>query len=296
MTSFNRSLWVLGLFVSAHASAGMVSLGDINGDASPDIAVLNEGAVTATVKDAVSGVLIQTVTFDGTAAPIRFIAVPDVNGNGAPELLVLRSTVPQTEMRDSLSGNLLSAVGFNANFDPVDVAVVSDQDGSGAPELALLGKRASTGHVKVETRDALSGNLLANAYFSGGCTPRQLLVLPDLDGNALPELAALCVKPGYVKVEIRNTTGALVRNVGLLQSADHVQMALFEDVSGDGLPEVALLRDRPDVNMLHVLLLDALTGTLLDKIPFNRQLQPAEARRGARPVGRRQRGTGGARY
>ena len=283
MNSFNRFLAILCL-VAGHASAGigespsesLQSLGDINGDGSQDIAVwgYDGGTGTATVKDAGSGASIQSVVFSGSAVANEFMTVPDVNGNGAPELLVLRSAAPQIELRDSLSAELLSTLNFNANFDFVDVAVVPDQDGSGVWELALLGRRAGTGQVKVETRDAVSGNLVANTFFSNGCVPRQLLALPDVDGNAQLGFAVLCVNPGYAKVEIRKTTGALVRAIGLDKTANYLQMVRVADTNGNGAAELALLRSKPSINVLQVLMVDALTGTAGVVVPFSSRFTP----------------------
>lgn len=264
------------------ALASLQSLGDINADGAQDIAVLLHDSAAGTnkaiVKNAATDALVQTVVFNDKSTPKKFMTVPDLNGNGTPELLLLGSGVPQVEVRDSLTGALLKTISFTSSYAAVDVAVVPDQNGNGASELALLGKHVSNGSVRVETRDALSGNVVATTFFSKNCGAQQVLALPDVDGNGVPELAVLCYTAGASinKVEIRNLNGTLLRNVSLLKSAEYSQLTLIDDVNGNGSADLALLRQRPALNMLHVVIVDPATGATVKQVAFNHHYAPVK--------------------
>ena len=71
----------------------MVTLSDINGNGSDEVAVLgrHQGGFNQKVwvKDGKTGRSIQQVFFNKTLLPQDMDACPDVNGNGAYELVVL---------------------------------------------------------------------------------------------------------------------------------------------------------------------------------------------------------------
>jgi hypothetical protein len=262
MKSICRLLLSLSIAAAGQATAGIVALGDVNGNGSQDIAVLSHGTNTALVKDTATGALIQTVRFNDDNVWEQLVLVPDANGNGAPELAVLRRGSSHTEMRDSLTGQLISMV----QFDPVyahayrDVAVIEDQNG--VPGLALVGKQANGDQrVVVESRNAVSGTLLADTFFNSGCHPAKLLALPDSDGNALPNFAVLCVNPLYVKVEVRDMSGALLRGIYVDRAPEYLQMGLLAATNGSRNSRLALLRYKPAIDVTQVVIVDVLAGT-----------------------------------
>jgi hypothetical protein len=265
MPSTCRLLVILFLWASCQASAGIVALGDINHNGSQDVAVLSHGSNTAVVKDGLTGALIQTVPFSSDTDTVwqKFLRVPDVDHNGAPELLVHKLYSSQTELRDSLSGALLSTVQFDPayNYSYRDVAIIPDRDVTRTPHIALLGKqRTATGRVAVETREAGNGALIADTFFSSGCRPEKLSVLPDANGNGMPEFAVLCVNQRHVKVEVRDMAGILLRNIYIDKSAEYLQMEALAPTGGDIAPRLALLRYKPATNAMQVLVVNALTG------------------------------------
>jgi hypothetical protein len=250
---------------SAPTLAPLQSLGDVNGDGTPEVAVLSHddltGRTKAVVKDAATGAWVASVAF-GDGAPVEFATIPDANGNGTPELMLLASGPPKTRLRDSLSAQWLSTVRFDPRLAPLDVAAMPDRDGSGVSELALLGRHVGTGHVRVETRDALSGTLVAATAIDGDCVARQLLVLPGSDRGGRSELAVLCgdrAGAGSARVIVRDIDGVRSRNIWLDDRADYLQMALLR-AAGDGHDRLALLRRVRSNNALQALVLDVTTG------------------------------------
>ena len=161
----------------------LVSLGDVNQDNSPEIAVVAYNATlqksTATVKNAQTGGLVKKIPLNGQFVPTKANVLPDLNGNGAPEIAVLgvRSSdqAVQVEVRDSLSGVKLSAVPFDSTFTPLDLGVVRDISGKGTAGLVVL--QQSDTDLRVQLKNALSGVEIGNINFSAGYKGIDLLVL-----------------------------------------------------------------------------------------------------------------------
>jgi hypothetical protein len=99
---------------------------------------------------------------DWTPRQIR--ALGDVDGNGAAEIAVAalrpngRITV---DVRDGATQALTSRTNFlPVGFDPRGLEVLPDQSGNGVEELAVLGRNPQSGEVRIQIRDAATGELL----------------------------------------------------------------------------------------------------------------------------------------
>jgi FG-GAP-like repeat/Proprotein convertase P-domain len=117
----------------------------------------------------------------------------------------------QVIVKDAVGKALLATLDFGAAHTPIAVAALPDLNGTGAPELAVLGRRARNGKVQVFIKDALTGDLVSTQDFSSSYLPVGLTILPDLDGNGVPELAVLGqhLHDGKIRVFIKDAlTGA----------------------------------------------------------------------------------------
>lgn len=249
----------------------LLSLGDINGDGSEDIAALMHdaaaGTVTAIIKDAENGSLLQQTTFSGSVKPVDFKIMADINTNDAPELVVLgkgQGSV-KAEVRDSLTGALLGSVDFDF-LEPIELEIMPDQNSNDIPELAVL----SNDPVQVEVRDALSGVLLNTVIYNDNMTPKDLLILPDLNGEGGPEIGVLGEHDDSDKndrVEIRDLlTGRWVRNLpyGKLNIE---QAQVVPDLNNNGTPEIAVLRTSGD--KVNVQVKDVVSKALVRHIGYD---------------------------
>jgi hypothetical protein len=97
----------------------------------------------------------------------------------------------QVVVKDAVSTALQARLDFGAAYTPIAVATLPDLNGNGAPELAVLGRRTRSGKVQVLIKDARTGDLVSTQDFDTSYLPVGLTVLPDLDGNGVPELAVL---------------------------------------------------------------------------------------------------------
>ena len=68
----------------------ITGLSDINGNSSPDVAVLRDGSIILEIRDGQSSALLKTIEFlDEGFTPVDAVALPDADGNGVAELGVL---------------------------------------------------------------------------------------------------------------------------------------------------------------------------------------------------------------
>jgi subtilisin-like proprotein convertase family protein len=117
----------------------------------------------------------------------------------------------QVVVKDAVSGALQAGLDFGDALTPIAVAALPDLNGNGAPELAVLGHQAHNGKVQVFIKDARTGDLLSTQDFNSSYLPVGLTILPDLDGNGVPELAVLGqhLEDGKMRVLIKDAlTGA----------------------------------------------------------------------------------------
>jgi hypothetical protein len=266
----------------AAALPWLTALGDLTGDGHQYLAVLFEeataGTVTAQIKQAVSGTLIQIFDFEQGYAPLDLTVVPDQNSNGAPELalLGLRATDRrvQVEVRDTRTGERLTAVAFNPVFAPQRLAVLPDRNGNGSAELAVLGINAGNGAIAAAIKDAATGAGLGQIFFAKTFRPVDFAAVADTNGNGVAELAVLGVNSdGQPRVELRDSGNAVLVKV-LWSPKWTTPLGLVEvpDANGNGTPEVAVLGQ--GTKAVVVKTADAGTAAQLGFVYYNRNFMP----------------------
>jgi hypothetical protein len=108
----------VSFFGADWTTIGIESLGDVNGNLSPDLAVLAQHdtthAIKAQVRDASTGELIRTVTFLGsTWSPRALAAFADIDGNGVQEIGVAGRQddgAIRVQLRDAATGVLVRTI------------------------------------------------------------------------------------------------------------------------------------------------------------------------------------------
>jgi|UPI000360F8E4 Tol biopolymer transport system component len=114
--------------------------------------------------------------------------------------------------------------------------------------------------TEVEVRDAATGTLFNTLSFAAQFEPRQVVALPDLNGNGSAEVGVVLSDPAKAdRLVINDTrTGAAVQT--LWSGADLLQAAVVADRNGNGAPEVALLWRDPAAGDTRVWVVDAATN------------------------------------
>ena len=161
------------------------------------------------------------------------------------------------------------------NNPPVDLEIVPDQDGNGIPELAVLGESPA----QVETRDALTGNLVKTMNYTDNMTPKDLVVLPDLNGKDGPEMGVLGEHDDPNKsdrVEIRDLlTGKWVRSL-YYGKVTVSQAQVVPDLNNNAVPEIAVLRTTN--GKVNVFVKDSVSNKLIRSFGFDPNYPPGELR------------------
>jgi YD repeat-containing protein len=111
-------------FDSSFSPVDMEVVSDFGGTSVSELVVLgyrvSDGAVAGEVRDASSGVLISTVSFDSSYIPQGIEVLPTFGGTSAPELAALGvnpgTGAVMAEVRDASTGALLSTVSFNPDY------------------------------------------------------------------------------------------------------------------------------------------------------------------------------------
>jgi hypothetical protein len=163
-------------------------LGDIDGNGYPELAVIgvdDVGRVRAQVKDSVTGTLVSLVYFDRRFIPSHAIGV-DVSGDGFNDAIAVLgendSGVVRAQVKEAATGALVGLVRFESGYAPFVMVALPDLNGNESPELGVL-HRNDAGVVRVQVKDAVSGAPVSVVRFSGDFYPRDLAVIPDLDGS-----------------------------------------------------------------------------------------------------------------
>jgi hypothetical protein len=154
------------IYTNIGKPVGFVSLPDASGDGQAELAVLGSvgNVYRLQLREITDGALVwsRRTIVDWTPRQIR--ALGDVDGNGAAEIAVAalrpngRITV---DVRDGATQALTSRTNFlPVGFDPRGLEVLPDQSGNGVEELAVLGRNPQSGEIRIQIRDAATGELL----------------------------------------------------------------------------------------------------------------------------------------
>ncbi len=153
-------------FTNTNTPVGFVALSDASGNGQAELAVLGPGdeGYRLQLREVTDGSLVGNRLIYSDWSPRQVRVLGDVDGNGVAEIAVaaLRTNGRITvDVRDGAALTLTSRVNFlTAGFDPCDLEVLPDQSGNGVEELALIARNEQTGDVRIQIRDAATGELL----------------------------------------------------------------------------------------------------------------------------------------
>jgi hypothetical protein len=149
---------------------GFIALPDVTGDGQAELAVVGFGGqgYRLQVRQVLDGGLVGNRRIYDDWSPRYLRVLGDVDGNGAAEVAVAAVRTDGriiVDVRDGAAQTLTSRIVFlTADFDPRDLEVLPDQSGNGIEELALVGRNADTGEVRIQIRDAATGQHLRTLW------------------------------------------------------------------------------------------------------------------------------------
>ncbi len=197
-----------------------VTLGDIDGDGKPDLAVTNASSNTVSVLRNTStsgsitaGSFATKVDFTAGTSPWG-ITIGDIDGDGKPDLVVTNynsntaSIFRNTSTSGSItSGSFSTKVDFTTGTGPFNVAL-GDVDGDGKPDIVIANDAGGTVSVlkNISTSGSItSSSLTTKVDFTTG-TRSLGVAISDIDGDGKPDLAVANYGSNTVSV-LRNTIG-----------------------------------------------------------------------------------------
>lgn len=255
-TTYQSSIAVFDI----EARALLECSNDVNGDGSPDLAVVRpDGRVTVR---SVGGDLINEFSTSPDFAPAATVLLSDSNANGAADLAIRSRSGESADVFDLLTGASLGQATFAGGRDPADLESLGDTKGNGADELALL----ADSPVSVQLRDSLSNESVGDIDF------RRYIVPVDLEplagGTQLAVLGENKTRSKSDKIEVRSaSSGAELRSLWLGRDWAVVAQRLVADINGNGQPELAVLRTNAR-GRVSALIVDSATGATLNWIGF----------------------------
>lgn len=253
-------------------------LTDQTGNGIPELATLGQGAnsISVAVKDALTSVLLNTVRFSGYfyAKDLEMLIASD--GSGTPALAVLGDNKDpakndKLEIRDVSTGNTVQDIWLGSGWQVLQLEWLGDLNGNGYPEAAVLRIRNDQSQYTVVLRDSGSRQWLGTLYFDPQYPPRRMLVIPDINGNGADEVVVFGQRfnGGNQKAQVMDSrSGQILRAVFYDKTFPGQDIAVCEDINGNGAEELVMLGRRASDGQLKAIVKDAKTGERLGVVNF----------------------------
>jgi hypothetical protein len=262
-----------------------VSIGDLNGDGKPDLAVVNnfDSTFSILLNSTAPGVttpsFLAKTDFNLGKKPSQ-ISVGDLNNDGKPDLVIannqndLISVLINTTAPGAATPTFATNKAFEVDSVPSTV-IIDDLNGDGKPDIAT--SNISSHNISVLMNMTMPGDttpaFAAKTDIETGSYP-DCIASGDLNGDGKPDLATTGQGPVAVSILLNTTTPGSATPT----FSTHTEFATgttpyyvsIKDLNGDGKPDLAVanyLSDSVSV-LLNTTSPGASVPTFMNKIDF----------------------------
>jgi len=199
-----------------------VFVGDVNGDGSPDLAVVSQIDNTVSVLLSTTAPGTTTVTFAtpqafSTGSAPTCVALADINGDGKLDLIVTNHSGDNVSTRINTTTPGASTPSFDAQqtfvtgiagFGSARFVRVGDTNGDGKPDLIVVNELSNNVSVllNITVPGGANANFATQQMFTTGPFPLSV-ALVDLNGDGKVDLVATNSQDNTISV-LLNTTAA----------------------------------------------------------------------------------------
>jgi hypothetical protein len=256
---------------------------DLDASGAPEIAILNDqptGQVRVQVRDSATGAVTGNFFYGQPYAPVAMRVIDDYSGNGAPEIAVMGSDTTdaiRVQMKDADTGTTLDNVFLGNQGIGRDFVAVSDTSGNGMPELGILSVLKGNDQVRTQVWDAVDATFQTNVWFGKVYQPQKLITMPDINANGSEEIVAVGVDPATqnIRVQVRDSASTITHyNIWLGSTNEAVDIALINDINGNGGQDIAVLLKTP-TGTGRVRVQDGLNGAFIRNLFYTVVDNPA---------------------
>ncbi|MEG4578342.1 FG-GAP-like repeat-containing protein [Microcoleus sp. MON1_C5] len=232
-----------------------LSIGDINGDGKPDLAVANRDSDTASILLNTSATGASTPTFATkvdfpTATTPTSVSLGDFNGDDKPDLAVANrdsntaSILLNTTATGATTATFATKVDFPTGTKPWPLSI-GDINGDEKPDLAVGNYNSNNVSILLNTiaTGASTPTFATKVDFPTGTKP-EFVTIGDLNGDNKPDLAVANESSASVSILLNTTaTGATTPTFATkvdFPTGSQPRSVSIGDINGDGKPDLAV--------------------------------------------------------
>jgi hypothetical protein len=262
-----------------------VSIGDLNGDGKPDLAVANGGSTSVSVLLNTTTPGAITLTFTAktdfiTGGQPFSISMGDFNGDGKPDLAVVNiasftvSVLLNTTIPGAATPTFTAKTDFATGNQPSFVSI-GDLNGDGKSDLVVTNMSSKTVSVflNATTPGSATPTFLIKTDFATGTDPSSVSI-GDFNGDGKPDLAIANYSDSVVSVLLNTTTPGSATPTFLTKTdfatGGNPYSVSIEDMNGDGRSDLVVTNSNSSIVsvLLNTTIPGAAAPTFLDKKDF----------------------------